>query len=276
MIVTWLHELIFGEIPEEEQPGDIADAESEAEDVQEEELEAEQDTEQEDNELDTVDPKALLAEIESLKKQRKSLREENKKGRIKFQSRIKESEDRLKALEEKEKQAERAKMDEVARLQAEKDDLEKARREAEQMAEEAGAIVKRTIIESAITEEATKLGFRNPELAKKLLGDISFELQDGGVTDRQDIAEALNELLESDPYLKKEGITPPKPKPKVINQPSQTDIKNPARSDIDEEIEEYNKQIRDNLKNNPTVAAGAWYKKFVRIQETSNKPVAVK
>jgi len=247
--------LLYGEIPIAENPVD---------DEQEKEGEAE------------VEP-VVEGEKPRLFEERyvKQLREESKKWRL----RLKELEGQIdtdrQAREAEQKQAERAKMDDVNRLQAEREDLIKQKEQALEMAKQANEIVGQTIRDNAILEEANRQGFRNPEIAKRLLGEsaFAFEIDQGRIADTQEIADVLSALLESDPYLRRDDY---KSNPKSISQPSNVVVKDPVLSDIDEEIEGYNKQIRENIKTRPLEAVAAFNRKYLAIQKKSAKPVQVK
>ena len=269
MLIVDLTKLIFGKTPEDDlepEPEEIVEVDPATDDET-------QDIEPEPEPVPEAEPKERIKLFDQ--KAMTAAREEAKKYRLKLRELETKLDAELKDREEKEKAAEREKMDEVQRLQAEREDLLKEKAEAQLMAKQAHEIVTQTVIDTAIMDEANKLGFRNPELAKKFLGDTSFEVDDANVVDRQEITDALSALLETASYLKSEDA--PKPKPKTISQPSQTVVKNPVQDDTEDELEKLDKEIRDNLnKSNPGAAASAHYRKYKLMQERSNKPVAVK
>lgn len=232
--------LVFGEIPKEEAPP-VVEPESKEEEQQ----------------------PALTTEQIAVKK----ANAEAAKYRVelrKLQAQI-DAENELK--EKQAKEIEMSKLDEVERLKQEKEDALKEKAKAESLAKQANGIIEQVIKDNAILEEATKLGFRNPALAKNLLGNIEIALKDGEVADREALINALDGLLEAEPYLKKEGSN----KPAIINKPSDIKPKNTSQPNVDEEVEALNKTIRETKINDGVTRARAFLKKYILIQENSPK-----
>lgn len=162
----------------------------------------------------------------------KELREENKKKRLELVELKRQVVEKERLEKEKEKQADLAKLTEVEALKKQKEEAEK---QAQQAIEIANMVVK----ESAVIEEASKLGFQNPKLAVKLINEqlSGIEIQDGAIKDRDAIIDSLTELLEKEPYLKRQEAAP------TVKRTSQIEpvgVKNQAdkASDLDTQIKD--------------------------------------
>lgn len=97
----------------------------------------------------------------------------------------------LKAAEDKATKLEREKLSESERVAAERDEAKARVVELETAVEGA---VKRT----AVTAEATRMQFRNPAIAHRLLDLSDIRVEDGEAVG---VARALEKLLKDDPYL---------------------------------------------------------------------------
>jgi hypothetical protein len=101
---------------------------------------------------------------------------------------------KVREYEEKAAEAARAKLTETERLAAERDD---AKAKAEALERQVKSLTAR----QAILESATKAGFRNPEIAYRLLDHERLEYGDDGRPKGVDAE--LKRLLEREPYLGK-------------------------------------------------------------------------
>ncbi|PQP24157.1 hypothetical protein [Rhodococcus opacus] len=100
--------------------------------------------------------------------------------------------ERLKAAEPLLQQAEAAK-------EAQKTDLERAQEAANSAAEQVSKLRDRAV--RAEAKVLASANFTNPDLAIRLLGDITSYVSDDGDIDTEQISVDLSALLESDPYL---------------------------------------------------------------------------
>lgn len=80
--------------------------------------------------------------------------------------------------------------------------LERDLRKANERAERAEGELRKASLRTTCLEEASKLKFRNPALAARLVDSDDIEFDDDGVPDRQSVKEALREVLREDPSLK--------------------------------------------------------------------------
>lgn len=102
-----------------------------------------------------------------------------------YRTKVREHEEAVEA-------AKRAGMSEVERLKTERD-------EAKAAAESSARLVKTLTVRSAVLEAATKAGFRNPEIAYRLIDMDALDVTDDGKV--RGIEGVLRTLLEKDPYL---------------------------------------------------------------------------
>lgn len=128
------------------------------------------------------DPDAGLSP-EDLRKVLKKTREEAASARTKNRE-----------LEEKVQAAEREKLSEAERLKLERD-------EAVSASEAKDRQIRTLEARSVIFESATKLGFRNPEIAHRLVDLDKIEFTDDGRP--KGIDALLKKVIEGDPYLAK-------------------------------------------------------------------------
>jgi len=126
----------------------------------------------------------------------KKLREEAKRRRLEATK----AKDKLAELESKQKEArkkaERAKMDEVSRLQAEL-------KEKDEQLEVLELGITQVAKENAVITKATQMGFRNAKDAVILLSNVmdDLELSEDGEVDPIELEEALSNLAVERPYL---------------------------------------------------------------------------
>lgn len=122
----------------------------------------------------TVQADAMLLELAELRKEAAKYRTENKR------------------LTDAQKAADDAKLSEADRLQRQLDELKA--QNADLLARE-----KESIFQRAATAAATKLGFRNPDLAARLLDRSSVDFNDAGQP--RNLERLLGEVLKAEPYL---------------------------------------------------------------------------
>jgi len=126
------------------------------------------------------DPDAGLSEAD-LRRLLKRVRGEAAENRTKLRER-----------EEKDEAARRAAMTDLERTAAERDEARAAAAERERT-------IRHLTARTTIFEAATKAGFRNPELAYRLVDLDTLEYTDDGTPKGVDAA--LRKVLERDPYL---------------------------------------------------------------------------
>jgi hypothetical protein len=122
----------------------------------------------------TVQVDAIRAELEELRKEAAKYRTENKR------------------LTDAQKAADDAKLSEADRLQRQLDELKA--QNADLQARE-----KESAFQRAAIAAATKLGFRNPDLAARLLDRSSIDYNDAGQP--RNLERLLGEILRAEPYL---------------------------------------------------------------------------
>lgn len=101
---------------------------------------------------------------------------------------------RLKDLEAAQSKAEEAKLSETERLTKRAADLER------ELADRDRAIQERTVLARTV-EAAARLGFRNPELAYRLLDQAELDFGEDGQP--KNVEKLLRALLDKEPYLAK-------------------------------------------------------------------------
>jgi len=201
----------------------------------------------------------------------KQLREEAKKYRLERT----EAKKKLAALQsqqkEAKKKAERAKMDEVSRLQA----------ELQEKDEQLGVLelgITQVAKENAVITKATQMGFRNARDAVILLDSVmdNLELSEDGEVDPVELEEALSDLAVERPYLIED-----KPKTVVSNKVvvsadqkgEKSKRKASTRKSKDEEIdEELTKEIIEaNARGDGhTAFAKTWERRLRRTGKYGN------
>jgi len=164
----------------------------------------------------------------------RKLREESRKRRLETESLKKQIVDIQQAEIDRKKQEEIAKLSEIEKEKALREEALIAKAEAEKRAEDAVNFVKDMLRRSTVEKVADELGFRNPKLAISLYGDLKeIEITDGEVVDVQNIKDKLNKMLEEETYLRKAVETSTVKSPEQLKEP--VTVKNPASKDSEKE-----------------------------------------
>ncbi len=277
---------VMGRVPDEdedeviEQKEDTENAEDEGDSEESDDTESDNnDAVPEDDSDDSEEVNDEPEEREVVKsgpsEYEKLLRKENKKRRLEFrvlQEKMKKIEE---DNEEREKQAKRAKMKEAERLKAEKDDADEKVAELMQQVMDTEKARDTEQRKNGVIAIASVLGFTDPEDAVAMLGTSidDFEIDDAGIN-RQDIEDALRELLETKPYLRKQEKDKPKESSKTTNQPSATKVKRPTpKKGDDDDEEELNRQMREaRQRGDGTVFQKLWNKRYALRRKKHTGP----
>ena len=164
----------------------------------------------------------------------RKLRNEQRQRRLENESLKKQIVDIQQAEIDRKKQEEIAKLSEIEKEKALREEALIAKAEAEKRAEDAVNFVKDMLRRSTVEKVADELGFRNPKLAISLYGDLKeIEITDGEVVDVQNIKDKLNKMLEEETYLRKAVETSTVKSPEQLKEP--VTVKNPASKDSEKE-----------------------------------------
>ena len=184
----------------------------------------------------TTDDKRKIenANTDELVREVRKTREEAKKYRLELADAKKQIVDIQQAEIERKKQEEIAKLSELEKERALREEALQAKAEAEKRANDAVEFVQDILRRSTVEKVADELGFRNPKLAISLYGDMkNIDITDGEVVDVEKIKDKLNKMLEEESYLRKTADTPIVKSPDQPKEPVK--VVNPASKDSEKE-----------------------------------------
>jgi hypothetical protein len=259
--LTWIDTIagaMFGKIPDEEEvveEEETADAD-EADDTDEADAEEEV-VEEEPEEEEVPEPEQASErtypepDVKRLLADNKKLRDENKKRRLAKAGLQKEYNAYKTQTEEEKTKAKRAKMEETERLKDEKSELEQKLQASEAAVQQRSELLVFATRSNAVINEAAVMGFSDPNDAVLLLGGDfdTFEINEDGDVDSNQVRDKLSALLEGKPYLLKgqEAQDTPvvKESQKPTNQPSKTKVK---KQKVGQKADDEEGTLRNELK----------------------------